>query len=128
MIMYNHLDITFQHADGRAFRAERGKVTYTLGKEPDHNMFVLRGKYDWGMYTTRDLSFNPENLFDLVEAVIDVFNVSWLNSIENAEAYLLFSEEYVAHEGPLGIVNINDPYKVLIFDDFYATYTGSTAE
>jgi hypothetical protein len=120
--MYNQMKMTFEHADGRRFRAERGKVTFMIGKEPDHMMNVIRGKYDWGLHTTRDLHVTEDNLYPLVMDLIDVFNVSWLNSIQDAEAYFLFSEEYVAHEGPLGIVNIYDESKVFIFDDFYAEH------
>lgn len=117
--MYNEIKSTFHHHDGRMFRAERGTVSFTIGKEPDHNSFVIRGKYDWGMHTTRDLRANEDNVFALINELIDVFNVSWLDSLKDAEAYFLFSEEYVAHEGPLGIVNIRNHGKAFIFDDFY---------
>lgn len=117
--MFNEIEITFQHADGRRFRAERGTTTFTIGREPDHMMFVVRGTYNWGPYTVRDLHVTKENVFDLVDALTKVYNVSWLNSIQDLESYLLFSEDYVAHEGPLGIVNIHDTSKVLIFDDFF---------
>lgn len=120
--MFNEIEIKFKHADGRRFRAERGTVTFTIGKEPDHNMFVVRGKYDWGLHTTRDLFANKENVYDLINELTHVFRVSWLNSINDSEAYLLFSEEHVAHEGPLGIVNVDDNQRVLIFDDFFNGY------
>jgi hypothetical protein len=74
------------------------------------------------MTTTRLLRVTRENLYDFVDGLSAVFNVSWFDSIKGMEAYLLFSEEYVAHEGPLGIVNINDLQKVLIFDDLYEKY------
>lgn len=129
--------MTYTTADDRVFKAERGYATVDLGYE-GHGMFGLRLQYEWGMSTSTffgldrvlDYSVDPENrvvvpkdyMHLLITEVLHVFNVDYLSSLRKAECYLLFSESYVAHEAPLGIVNIKDIQNVLIFNDLLAPY------
>lgn len=131
------MKMTYHMADGREFRVEKGTATVDLGYE-DHGMFGLRFKYEWGMSTTRFISLDTVEDFDvpledrvrvpeeymhpMITSVMSVFNVHYLSSIQKLPAFFLFSPSYVAHEGPLGIVNLNDYQNCFIFEDLYAKY------
>lgn len=129
--------MTYHTADDRVFKAERGHATVDLGYE-GHGMFGLRLQYDWGKLTSS--FYGLDHVVDfavdvadrekvaepymhlLITEILHVFSVDYLSSLRKAECYLLFSENYVAHEAPLGIVNIKDIQNVLIFNDLLEPY------
>jgi hypothetical protein len=124
---YNELKISYQHADGRTFKTERGKGTIDIGYE-SHGMFVMKLKYDWGPYTYNSILLDQRNdagvleyqpyLGDLIKAVLSVFGADSLSSIKNLEAYILFDEK----RDPVGFVNIKDTQNFLLFPDFFKQY------
>ena len=123
----------FISKDGRTFIAKRGKIDADIGYE-SHGMFVMKFKYDWGMYTfgsfqmdqcldfdveSKDLVYVPQPYAqDLIKAMLKVCNVDYFSSIQKREMYILFAGE---RNMPVGLVNISDIQNALIFDDVVAT-------
>jgi len=131
--MYNDLYTSYTMADGRVFEAKRGKVSADIGYE-SHGMFVMKLKWDWGPYTfssvildycedydvpSQDQVRHPQPyLYDLLKNMLKVFNVDYIGSIQNAEAYILFSEDNDKRNEPLGFVNIKDTQNVFLLSQF----------
>jgi hypothetical protein len=127
--MYSELEIAYTDKEGREFEAKRGKIDADIGYE-SHGMFVMKFKFDWGIYTfgsylmdlcldwdaePKDRVFvgQPYNT-DLIKAMLKVCNVDYFSSIQNHEVYILFGSE---RNSPVGLVNIHDVQNSLIFDD-----------
>lgn len=135
--MHNEMTMNYLMGDGREFRVEKGTASVDLGFE-DHGMFGLRFHYQWGLTTTRFIGLDTiedfdipledrvkvpmEYMYPMITSVLKVFNADYLSSIQKKQAFFLFSPSHVAHEGPLGIVNLNDYQNVLIFEDVLAPY------
>lgn len=129
----NEMKIEFSMDDGRVFVAKRGKIDADIGYE-SHGMFVMKMKYDWGMYTfgnfqmetcddfqveSKDRTYTPKPYaHDLIKAMLKVCNVDYFSSIKNREVYILFAGE---RNMPVGLVNIYDIQNALIFDDVVST-------
>jgi hypothetical protein len=124
----NELKITLSMDDGRVFDVERGKIDADIGYE-SHGMFVLKMKYDWGIYTygslqmescvnynvgSNDRVYEPKPYaHNLIKAMLEVCNVDYFGSIKNHEMYILFNRR----NHPAGLANIKDIQKSLIFED-----------
>lgn len=129
----NEINIGFSMDDGRVFNAKRGKIDADIGYE-SHGMFVMKMKYDWGLYTfgsfqmdtcldytveSKDRVYVPKPYAqDLIKAMLKVCNVEYFSSIQNREIYILFAGE---RNMPVGLVNIHDVQNALIFDDVVTT-------
>jgi hypothetical protein len=125
----NELHIKFSMDDGREFNVRRGKIDADIGYE-SHGMFVMKMKYDWGVYTFGSfnldtcLDYNVESkdrvyvsqpyTLELIKAMLEVCNVDYFGSLKNHEMYILFAGE---RNMPVGLVNIKDIQKSLIFED-----------
>lgn len=125
----NELHMKFSMDDGREFDVERGTIDADIGYEA-HGMFVIKMKYDWGIYTygsfqlescvnynvdSKDRVYVPKSYsHDVIKALLEVCGVDYFGSIKNREVYLLFSDE---RNTPVGLVNIKDIQKSLIFED-----------
>lgn len=137
MKMYSKLEIGYQTPEGKMFEAKRGKVSVDIGYE-SHGMFVMKMKYDWGVYTFGSFVLDYCVDYDvprdervwlpkpyaqpLVKAMLKVFNADYVSSINDAEVYVLFSTDNDHRNDPKGLVNIKDTQNSLIFDDFFAGY------
>ncbi|UDL16853.1 hypothetical protein SEA_ATUIN_190 [Arthrobacter phage Atuin] len=127
----NEIHIKFSMDDGREFHVERGKIDADIGYE-SHGMFVMKFKFDWGVYTynsillerfiEKDKSEPRHYAQDLIKAMLEVCDVDYFSSIQNKEIYILFSER----NDPIGLANIHDIQKSLIFDDITAPRVATT--
>lgn len=125
----NELEIKFWTKDGRKYDVERGVIDADIGYE-SHGMFVMKLKFDWGIYTYNSILLDRLISFGetcgkseheiqpyahaLIKAMLEVCNVDYFSSIKNREVYLLFDGK---DRCPVGIVNVHDIQKSLIFND-----------